>query len=89
MLTIMNRIKKIILIISAWMKFIEISIQMRQDFCGKGIIPSFVSFPMKPNLYTCPVANDIIQFHIDQFFNPASGFIGMDHEILITAPISC
>lgn len=31
MLTIMDRIKKIILIISTWMKFIEISIQMRQD----------------------------------------------------------
>ena len=89
MLTIMDRIKKIILIISTWMKFIEISIQMRQDFCRKRIIPGFVSFPMKPNLYTCPVANDVIQLHIDQFFNPASGFIGVDHEVLITAPIPC
>ena len=33
MLTIMDRIKKIILIISAWMKFIKVSIQMWQDFC--------------------------------------------------------
>lgn len=37
MLTIMDRIKKIILIISAWMKFIKVSIQMWQDFCWKRI----------------------------------------------------
>ena len=89
MLTIMDRIKKIILIISARMKFTKISFQMWQDFCRKGIIPSFVPFPVKPDLYTCPVANDIIQLHVDQFLNSAPCFISMDHEVLITAPIPC
>ena len=71
MLTIMDRIKKIILIISAWMKFIKVSIQMWQDFCWKRIIPGLIPFSMEPNLHTCSVADDIFQPHIDQFFNPA------------------
>ena len=74
MLSIMDRIKKIILIISAWMKFIKISVQIRQDFRRKGSIPGFVPFPMKSDLYTWSIADDIIQLHIDRFFNPASGF---------------
>ena len=89
MLTIMDRIKKIILIISAWMKFIKVSIQMWQDFCWKRIIPGLIPFSMEPNLHTCSVADDIFQPHIDQFFNPAPGFISMDHEVLITASIPC
>ena len=73
MLTIMDRIKKIILIISAWMKFIKVSIQMWQDFCWKRIIPGLIPFSMEPDLHTCSVADDIFQPHIDQFFNPAPG----------------
>lgn len=89
MLPIMDRIKKIVLIISVWMKFIKISIQMWKHFCWKGIISGFVTFSMKPYLYTCPVSNDIIQFHVDQFFNPAPSFISVNHEVLITPSISC
>ena len=46
MLTIMDRIKKIILIISAWMKFIKVRIQMWKDFYRKRIIPGLVTFSM-------------------------------------------
>lgn len=84
MLPIMDRIKKIILVISDWMEFIEIGIQMRQDFRRKGIISGFVPFSMKPDLYACSIADDIFQLHIYQFFNPTACFISMDaHSVLI------
>ena len=55
MLTIMDRIKKIILIISAWMKFIKVSIQMWQDFCWKRIIPGLIPCRLPAQTATCAI----------------------------------